>query len=169
MNNPAIALNALSELSPNLSQNEKRALQKVVTMGLKGYTCAQIIYQLIVQDRPDQTRDAAVTRALGIFNRGIASYGELCGIVIGGAAALSSLSPEVIKSEDDPVWRVAQYFLEEFETEITSSFTTMHCSTIRSQSARKGKNNTAVCAVLLARAVTALKHHIEQSQMKSGI
>lgn len=161
MNEQSEALKALNQMAEDLTREEKDNLEQVVNCGLAGYTCAQIIYRLIAEQRPDAQRDEAVTRALGIFNRGMASYGEICGIVVGGAAALGSLSPEVIKQIDDPMWRKAQFFIEEFETDIAGSFASMKCSDIRSRTAREGKNNTAVCAVLLARAVTSLKKYID--------
>lgn len=75
--------------------------------------------------------DESSVKALGAFGGGIASSGNVCGILIGGIATISSIySRGNLEEKENPrLWSVSSNFLKKFE-ELTSEFGGINCSDI---------------------------------------
>lgn len=75
--------------------------------------------------------DETAVKALGAFGGGIASSGNVCGILVGGIAAISSLySRGNLQEKEDPkLWSVSSKFLKKFE-ELTEEYGSMNCRDI---------------------------------------
>lgn len=82
------------------------------------------------QEKTGRKDDVAI-RAVGAFGGGIASSGGLCGIVLGGVAAISSLySRASLEEKEDPrLWALSTKFLREFE-KMTESYGGSNCRDI---------------------------------------
>ena len=76
-------------------------------------------------------KDDGAIRAVGAFGGGIASSGGVCGIVLGGVAAISSIySRASLEEKEDPrLWVLSSRFLQEFER-LTESCGGMNCRDI---------------------------------------
>ena len=68
---------------------------------------------------------------MGAFGGGIASSGNVCGILIGGIAAISSIYSRgnLDEKENPRLWSASSKFLKNFE-ELTSDFGSMNCRDI---------------------------------------
>jgi C_GCAxxG_C_C family probable redox protein len=68
------------------------------------------------QEKMGEKDDGAI-RAVGAFGGGIASSGGVCGILLGGVAAISSLysRASLVEKEDPRLWSLSAKFLREFE------------------------------------------------------
>jgi C_GCAxxG_C_C family probable redox protein len=68
------------------------------------------------QEKMGRKDDGAV-RAVGAYGGGIASSGGVCGILLGGVAAISSLysRASLAEKEDPRLWSLSAKFLREFE------------------------------------------------------
>lgn len=75
--------------------------------------------------------DETAVKALGAFGGGIASSGNVCGILVGGIAAISSIySRGNLQDKENPrLWSVSSKFLKKFE-ELTSTFGGINCRDI---------------------------------------
>ena len=75
--------------------------------------------------------DETAIKALGAFGGGIASSGNVCGILIGGIAAISSMySRGSLQDKENPrLWAASSKFLKKFE-ELTSEFSSINCRDI---------------------------------------
>lgn len=62
-------------------------------------------------------KDDGAIRAVGAFGGGIASSGGVCGILLGGVAAISSLysRASLAEKEDPRLWSLSAKFLRAFE------------------------------------------------------
>ncbi len=117
--------------------------------------------------------DENAVKALGAFGGGIASSGNVCGVLIGGIAAISSIySRGNLNEKENPrLWSASSKFLKKFE-ELTSSFDSMNCRDI-AQVDWKNKlevknyyinpmSSRKVCIKLVGDAAYALGELIEQ-------
>ena len=117
--------------------------------------------------------DETAVKALGAFGGGIASSGNVCGVLIGGIAAISSIySRGNLNEKENPrLWSASSKFLKKFE-ELTSSFGSMNCRDI-AQVDWKNKlevknyyinpmSSRKVCIKLVGDAAYALGELIEQ-------
>jgi len=70
-------------------------------------------------------------KAMGAFGGGIASSGNVCGILIGAIAAISSIySRGNLREKEDPkLWAASSKFLKKFE-ELTTSMGSINCCDI---------------------------------------
>ena len=77
------------------------------------------------------SRDEAVIKAAGAFGGGIAGSGNVCGIVLGAVAMISSIySRSGLEGKEDPrMWALSKKFLQEFE-KLTESFGGINCRDI---------------------------------------
>ena len=75
--------------------------------------------------------DETAVKALGAFGGGIASSGNVCGILIGGIAAISSMySRGNLQDKENPrLWAASSKFLKKFE-ELTSELGGINCRDI---------------------------------------
>jgi C_GCAxxG_C_C family probable redox protein len=117
--------------------------------------------------------DENAVKALGAFGGGIASSGNVCGVLIGGIAAISSIYSRgnLDEKENPRLWSASSKFLKKFE-ELTSSFGSMNCRDI-AQVDWKNKlevknyyinpmSSRKVCIKLVGDAAYALGELIEQ-------
>ena len=82
------------------------------------------------QEKIGETDETAV-KAMGAFGGGIVSSGNVCGILIGAIATISSIySRGNLDAKEDPrTWSVSSKYLEKFE-ELTAPFGSMNCCDI---------------------------------------
>jgi len=75
--------------------------------------------------------DENAVKALGAFGGGIASSGNVCGILIGGIAAISSIYSRgnLDEKENPRLWSASSKFLKKFE-ELTSELGGINCCDI---------------------------------------
>ena len=75
--------------------------------------------------------DENAVKALGAFGGGIASSGNVCGILIGGIATISSIYSRgnLDEKENPRLWSVSSKYLKRFE-ELTAPFGSMNCCDI---------------------------------------
>lgn len=117
--------------------------------------------------------DENAVKALGAFGGGIASSGNVCGVLIGGIAAISSIYSRgnLDEKENPRLWSASSKFLKKFE-ELTSSYDSMNCRDI-AQVDWKNKlevknyyinpmSSRKVCIKLVGDAAYALGELIEQ-------
>ena len=117
--------------------------------------------------------DENAVKALGAFGGGIASSGNVCGVLIGGIAAISSIYSRgnLDEKENPRLWSASSKFLRKFE-ELTSSFGSMNCRDI-AQVDWKNKiavtnyysnplSSRKICIKLVGDAAYALGELIEQ-------
>ena len=76
-------------------------------------------------------KDDAAVRAVGAFGGGIAATGNVCGILLGAIAMISSIhSRASLEEEENPrMWSASKKFIKEFE-KMTKQFGGMNCSDI---------------------------------------
>jgi len=118
-------------------------------------------------------QDAAAVRAVGAYGGGIASSGNVCGILLGGIAMISSIySRASLDEKEDPrIWGLSKKFMREFET-LTESFGGINCRDIaridwRDRDAVKAyyadpDSNRKECIRLVGEAAHALGRLLEQ-------
>jgi len=77
------------------------------------------------------TINESVIKAVGAFGGGVASSGNVCGILTGGVALISSLySRGNLEEKDDPrMWRLSYKLFKHFEN-LTESFGGINCRDI---------------------------------------
>ncbi len=77
------------------------------------------------------TINETVIKAMGAFGGGVASSGNVCGILTGGVALISSLySKGNLEEKDDPrMWRLSYKLFKHFEN-LTESFGSINCRDI---------------------------------------
>lgn len=114
---------------------------------------------------------------MGAFGGGIVSSGNVCGILIGGIAAISSIYSRgnLNEKEDLRTWSVSSKFLRNFE-ELTAPFGSMNCCDIakvdwKNRDAVKNyysnpESSRKICTKLLGDAAYALGELIEQQSEK---
>ena len=75
--------------------------------------------------------DENAVKALGAFGGGIASSGNVCGILIGGIATISSIYSRgnLDEKENPRLWSVSSKFLKKFE-ELSTPYGGMNCCDI---------------------------------------
>lgn len=76
-------------------------------------------------------KDEASVKAVGAYGGGIASSGSVCGILLGGVAAISSLySRGSLDEKENPrLWALSSKFLKKFE-ELAEPYGSVNCSDI---------------------------------------
>jgi len=121
--------------------------------------------------------DETAIKAMGAFGGGIVSSGNVCGILIGGIAAISSIYSRgnLDEKEDPRTWSVSSKFLKNFE-ELTTLFGSMNCCDIakvdwKNRDAVKNyysnpESSRKICTKLLGEAAYALGELIEQQSEK---
>jgi C_GCAxxG_C_C family probable redox protein len=75
--------------------------------------------------------DETAVKAMGAFGGGIASSGNVCGILIGGIATISSIYSRgnLDEKENPRLWSASSKFLKKFE-ELTSELGGINCCDI---------------------------------------
>ena len=75
--------------------------------------------------------DEAAVKAMGAFGGGIVSTGNVCGILIGAIATISSIYSRgnLDEKEDPRTWSVSSKYLKIFE-ELSAPFGSMNCCDI---------------------------------------
>jgi len=124
-------------------------------------------------------KDEGAVRALGGFGGGIASSGKVCGILIGGVAAISSLySRGNLEEKENPrLWAASYKYLKRFEA-LTQEHGGVDCADIARvnwrdreevQNFYKGaQSRRIICADLVAQAAQALGEILEQEAEKQN-
>ena len=109
--------------------NSEEMREKAVYRFKKGMHWSQVI--LAVGQEKIGDIDETAIKALGAFGGGIASSGNVCGILIGGIAAISSIYSRgnLDEKENPRLWSASSKFLKKFE-ELTSDFGSMNCRDI---------------------------------------
>ncbi len=76
-------------------------------------------------------KDEAAVRAVGAYGGGIAATGNVCGILLGAIAMISSIhSRASLEEEENPrMWSASKKFIKEFE-KMTKQFGGINCSDI---------------------------------------
>ena len=76
-------------------------------------------------------KDESAVKAVGAFGGGIASSGNVCGILLGGVAMISSMySRGSLDEKENPrMWGLSKKFLKKFE-ELTEPYGGMNCRDI---------------------------------------
>lgn len=76
-------------------------------------------------------RDENAVRAVGAFGGGVAGSGNVCGILLGGVAVISSIySRGSLEEKEDPrLWAVSRKFVRRFE-ELAEPFGGIDCRDI---------------------------------------
>ena len=117
--------------------------------------------------------DETAIKAMGAFGGGIVSSGNVCGILIGGIAAISSIYSRgnLDEKEDPRTWSVSSKFLKNFE-ELTAPFGSMNCCDIakvdwKNREAVKNyysnpESSRKICTKLVGDAAYALGELLEQ-------
>ena len=75
--------------------------------------------------------DESTVKAVGAFGGGIASSGNVCGILLGGVALISSIYSRgnLDEKENPRIWALSSKFLRKFEA-LTESYGGMDCRDI---------------------------------------
>ena len=75
--------------------------------------------------------DESAVKALGAFGGGIASSGNVCGVLIGGVALISSMYSRgnLDEKENPRMWALSSKFMKKFE-ELTKPYGGINCSDI---------------------------------------
>ena len=120
-------------------------------------------------------KDDAAVRAVGAYGGGIASSGNVCGILLGGIAMISSIySRASLEEKEDPrIWAASKKFMQEFE-KLTESFGGINCSDIarvdwKDRNAVKAyyadpDSNRKACIKLVGDAAFALGELLEEEK-----
>ena len=76
-------------------------------------------------------KDDASVKAVGAYGGGIASSGNVCGVLLGGVAMISSIySRANLEQKENPrIWALSKKFMKEFE-KLTESFGGINCRDI---------------------------------------
>jgi len=76
-------------------------------------------------------KDDAAVKAVGVYGGGIAATGNVCGILLGAIAMISSIySRASLEEEENPrMWSASKKFMKEFE-KMTKEFGGINCSDI---------------------------------------
>ena len=76
-------------------------------------------------------KDDAAVRAVGAYGGGIASSGNVCGVLLGGIAMISSIySRASLDEKENPrIWAASKKFMQDFE-KLTESFGGINCRDI---------------------------------------
>jgi len=121
--------------------------------------------------------DETAVKAMGAFGGGIVSSGNVCGILIGGIATISSIYSRgnLDEKEDPRTWSVSSKFLKKFE-ELTAPFSSMNCCDIakvdwKDRAAVKNyysnpESSRKVCTKLVGDAAYALGELLDQQSKK---
>ena len=121
--------------------------------------------------------DETAIKAMGAFGGGIVSSGNVCGILIGGIAAISSIYSRgnLDEKEDPRTWSVSSKFLKNFE-QLTAPFRSMNCCDIakvdwKNRDAVKDyysnpESSRKICMKLVGDATYALGELLEQESEK---
>ena len=121
--------------------------------------------------------DETAVKAVGAFGGGIVSSGSVCGILLGGIAAISSIySRGNLDEKENPcTWSVSSKFLQRFE-ELTTPFGSMDCRDIAKVDWKDRKavknyyfnplSSRKICTKLVGDASLILGELIEQQSAK---
>ena len=121
--------------------------------------------------------DEATVKAVGAFGGGIASSGNVCGILIGGVAMISSIySRGNLEEKENPrIWALSSKFLSKFE-EMTEAYGGMNCRDIarldwKNRDAVKDyysnpESSRKICIKLVGDAAYVLGELLEQEEAK---
>jgi C_GCAxxG_C_C family probable redox protein len=84
----------------------------------------------VCQEKTNMVDESAV-RAVGAYGGGIASSGNVCGILLGGVAMISGLYSRgnLDEKENPRMWGLSKKFLQKFE-ELTEPYGGMDCRDI---------------------------------------
>jgi len=124
-------------------------------------------------------QDPVAIKAVGAFGGGIASSGNVCGILLGAVAMISSMysrsSPE--EKENPRIWALSRKFMKQFEV-MTEPFGGINCLDIaevdwKDKDAVKKyyhdpESNRKVCIKLVGEAAYALGVLLEQEAARKN-
>jgi C_GCAxxG_C_C family probable redox protein len=122
--------------------------------------------------------DEATVKAVGAYGGGIASSGNVCGILLGGVAMISSMySRGSLDEKENPrLWALSNKFLKKFE-ELSKPYGGMDCRDIagvdwknREEVAEYYSNPDSrrkICIKLVGEAACILGELLEQEEARS--
>jgi len=121
--------------------------------------------------------DESAVKAVGAFGGGIASSGNVCGILLGGVALISSIYSRgnLDEKENPRIWALSSKFLKKFE-EMTESYGGMDCRDIagvdwKNKNAVKEyyknpESNRRICIKLVCEAAAILGELLDQEEAR---
>ena len=121
--------------------------------------------------------DESAVKAVGAFGGGIASSGNVCGILLGGVALISSIYSRgnLDEKENPRIWALSSKFLKKFE-EMTEPYGGMDCRDIagvdwKNKDAVKEyyknpESNRRICIKLVGEAAAILGELLEQEEAR---
>lgn len=103
--------------------------QRAIDLFTSRFHCSQAM--LAVAQEKMQIRDEVAVKAVGAFGGGIAASGSVCGTLLGGVAAISSIySRGSLEEKEDPrMWSLSRKFIQEF-SKLSESCGGINCSDI---------------------------------------
>jgi C_GCAxxG_C_C family probable redox protein len=130
----------------------------------------------VCQEKTNMVDESAV-RAVGAYGGGIASSGNVCGILLGGVAMISSLYSRgnLDEKENPRMWGLSKKFLQKFE-ELTEPYGGMDCRDIagidwKNRDAAKEyysnpESSRKICIKLVGEAASILGELLEQEEAR---
>ena len=121
--------------------------------------------------------DETAIKAMGAFGGGIVSSGNVCGILIGGIAAISSIYSRgnLDEKENPRLWALSSKFLKKFE-ELAEPYGGMNCRDIagvdwKNRDAAKEyysnpDSSRKICIKLVGEAASILGELLEQEEAR---
>ena len=121
--------------------------------------------------------DESAVRAVGAYGGGIASSGNVCGILLGGVAMISSLYSRgnLDEKENPRLWSLSSKFMKKFE-ELADPYGGMNCRDIagvdwKNRDAVKEyysnpESSRKICIKLVGEAASILGELLEQEEAR---
>lgn len=103
--------------------------ERAIDLFVRRLHCSQAM--LVAGQEKMNIEDKAAVKAVGAYGGGIAASGNVCGTLLGGIAAISSVySRGSLEEKEDPrMWAVSKKFIREFE-KLTESCGGINCCDI---------------------------------------
>ena len=151
--------------------------QRAIDLFVKRFHCSQAM--LVKEKEKMDIKDEAAVKAVGAYGGGIAASGNVCGTLLGGVAAISSIYSRgnLTEKEDPRMWAVSKKFIKEFE-KLTESCGGINCSDIARvdwsdrDAARKyysdPESSRKICIKLVGDAAYALGKILEEEAEKKS-
>lgn len=151
--------------------------QKAIDLFVRRFHCSQAI--LAVGQERMNVKDEAAVKAVGAYGGGIAATGNVCGTLLGGVAAISSIySRGNLDAKEDPrMWSLSKKFIKKFE-KMTESCGGINCCDIaqvdwRDKEAVKKyysdpESNRKICIKLVGDAAYALGELLDKEEKKGA-
>ena len=122
--------------------------------------------------------DEAAVKAVGAYGGGIASSGNVCGILLGGIAMISSIYSRgnLDEKENPRIWGLSNKFLKKFE-EMTEPYGSMDCrdiarvdwkdrDAVKEYYANPESSSRKICVGLVGEAAYILGELLEQEEAR---